>query len=301
MGVRRWLNSSSGVWAVAGGFLLTAVAACLLFPFPPIPSDIPRANGKALGLAVALHSSQVIFAGSERYLTAVDYHTISQQLGVPVAKFTARQAGPAWMYLFLKNLAPEGAVVVIPYSGVQLTFAELYADSGRAELAYLMQGREPEVERLTYLGRQPAQEYWLRRLLPFYAWREETGKTTGRLLERMDDTVFTSAAADPAQRLQHEAAREQASRAYDARVWDFPQQYRSGYLPLLLQIAQAKRLRLVWLELPGLRADDPVRDTTYRTALHHALEREYSTWIEQPSADVLPEVLLKKLKLYLQR
>lgn len=231
----------------AGGFLLVAAAANLLSPALPPAAGLPTASGRAAALAQTLRPEWVLLAGSERYIGGIDTVALAAGCGRTVAAVTAERAGPAWMYLFVKNIAPRRSVVVLPFSGAQLTIASLYADSGRTELAHLMLGRDPEVERLSYCNGMPRTEYWLRRCLPLYAWRPAAAKRAQTLLEQ--DAVY--AQADAARRQQQQKGTSPAATSQEEQMWDFPEQNRDGYLEQIIQMAREKDIRLVFLRMPG--------------------------------------------------
>ncbi len=280
--------------AVLIGCAAVLLAANLLCPKPRQASGMPVSNGRADELAASFSPEWVLLAGSARYLRGVDSRRLSERTGRTVAAITAEHAGSAWLYLFLKNIAPERSVVVAPFRGAQLTLADLYADSGRSDLAYLMRGREAEVERLSYLGRMPEREYWLRRFLPLYAWREPAAKITDGLLA--EESVYAPGAADPAQMQARERQAQQAGQAYDRRIWDFADQNQESYLALILEQARRKQIRLILVELPVGDETDP-QIQTYQSALHAVLREAAVPVVAAAKADAegLAPVLEREL------
>lgn len=268
------------------GFLLLLLASAILLPTPDFTGGLPQANGQAAKLTSALQPGWLILAGSQRHLHNLQENELAQALHRTVAKFVAQKAGSAWLYLFLKNIAPEGATVVIPFSGLQLTYPELYADSGKEELSFLMRGREPAVERLTYLGRMPVSEYWLRRILPLYAWREPMAKKARELLT--DEAVY-----GPSPQISQQ---ENATTNAENALWDFPTQVNTSYLPLIAEAARKKNIRVLFIEIPGMRAPNEKLAQSYTSALKAYLQTEFTAeYARTQTIEQLPQIIQEKV------
>lgn len=221
------------------GFVLCVGLASALAPTPARPYAFTPAPGLAQRRAeLAQKTPRQFVIGHPRDITPEVRALAEDKTGGGIEIIANRRAGSAYIYLALKNLVPPGVEVVVPFSGWQLTFAELYADSGRGEFEALAGGEEPEVERLAYLRGMPEAEYLLRRHWGLYALR---APAQGRVQQVLTLKSITRA-PDPA------AAQRLAE--YDRRVWRLERAADFGLLPHILRVAKERGITLRFVEVP---------------------------------------------------
>lgn len=263
------------------GFVLCVGLVSALAPTPARPYAFTPAQGLAQRRAeLAQMQPTLVIIGHPRDIPLEIQELAGKQASGAIEILANRRAGSAYLYLALKNLVPPGVEVAVPFSGWQLTFAELYADSGRSEFEALAGGEEPEVERLAYLRGMPETEYLLRRHWGLYALRVPVQGQVQQVLTLKS----LSRGADPA------AAQRLAE--YDRRVWRLARAADFGLLPHILRVARERGITLRLIEVPPLFEYDSQEQElaqAYRRRLTQYLREQGVSLQQAPS--LTPELI----------
>ncbi len=244
-------------------FLAVFIGANLLCPsFRPPVTRPENTTVEPFAQKLLKQSSSLYLLGTKKYtakLTDSDIKAIAKQ-DKAVMRITTKHAGTAWLYAVLKNaIKCEGAAVVIPFSGWQLTFPELFAESGEKEINFFAYKNEPEIDRLAYLHRMPATEYWLRRIFPLYASRGLIADYIAEKLGFAEADKITNGTTD-------NLPDQEKLAGYDRRMWDFDTQLKTSLLPSIAMIAKNRKLDIYFVEV-----DDPF----YNNAPNSSAIKEY--------------------------
>jgi len=215
-------------------------------------------------------------------------------------------SGTAHWYLVLKNIVaaqptlPRAAIIL--YRDRQLTLPQYHVEGrNRPRLEALMHASEPEVETRieTVAGQASGLERWASRLYPLQSHRLEWQDKMQRLALQLGcptqnpDTVTDAAAHTfDVRRLRADAGafaegEETASNPLDPPGHIFSASVGQSFLPLILDLARRKQLRLIFFRVKHkpLRDGSPVRESVELKAY----QAELQTYLQNSGVTLIDE------------
>jgi hypothetical protein len=292
------LSRARWSWLGVGAMVVLVLGLPTLFAFGPTPR---RSFDEKPSRLLAEERPSCVLIGDSMLETRIDAQVLSRLSGERCHVFAQPGSSSATWFLMLKNFvaeqSPPPRTVIILFRGRQLTLPRFRAEGDyRKSMEPFMRADEPVVENLVNTARQPAGplEALVQAIYP-----------ADRRREQAQEKVQTWALDLVARSREYEAIRSHAKLAVfdakrlrvgvtvdeqrgggvlslDADDHDFAREVGHSFLPHILEIARAKKIRLVFYAVK--RRPDPDATLGKNSTTGDDYIRALRAWLEEKGA-----------------
>lgn len=225
-------------------------------------------------------SADLVLLGNSLLDEGVDENLLAELTGRRTLKLTHGGAASAWWYLVFKNIiatAPQKPrTVVLFFRDINLTNATRHTTGPwRAILEDMANPREPDLDRLVYLGQRSPLIRSLVRHSSLYQQRERAHAWLDRgIKRRLIAPLLRLPPNGPARAIERVFADERmdgdlltlrqiaAANERSARAFRFAPRCRESFLPLIIDLAAREKIELICVRMKRRRDLDPGAEST---------------------------------------
>jgi hypothetical protein len=250
---------------------------------------------KSMDNIMAKYRLDVVLLGNSMLIEGVEPQLFCQLTGASTTKFCLGGTASAWWYLVLKNViakAPHKPKVVVVFFRDHFLTDPSCRVSGKymPDINEMVDGSEPLLDRLAYLGNMDRSSYWLLQnsslmrqhdricseVAPFIK-RKLVGPLVGRSVDEIENSlekVFADKNLDQRLLTSRQLALESTK---DDTKYNFSEQLGGSFLPHMIDIAEDAGIQLVFVRVKRRRDLEPNKEpqelTQYMKQLGSYLEK----------------------------